>query len=76
MENGSFCIVTFSGTHRVLKAARLLKNSGLTVEAIAAPRHISTECGICIRLPSIDINLAHQIIGNAKLEINGVYNEK
>lgn len=75
MENGNFCIFTFSGTYRVLKAQRLLKSNGLDVDAIAAPRHISTECGICLRLRSADSDQARRIIEGAAIEINGVYNE-
>jgi hypothetical protein len=45
------------------------------VETVAAPRHISTECGICIRLAAADRERALAALAAANMEINGVYNE-
>lgn len=43
------CLAVFNSTHRVLKAENLLKQSGLPILLIPAPRALSTECGLAIR---------------------------
>ena len=68
-------IATFHGTYQVLKSERLLLKEGIAVKAIAAPRHISTDCGICIRFAAGDEARVVAILAAANIEINGVYNE-
>jgi hypothetical protein len=68
-------IMTFHGTYYVLKAEKLLQKEGIAVEAIAAPRHISSDCGICIRFNLSDEERVRRIIVTANIEINGVYDE-
>jgi hypothetical protein len=68
-------IATFLGTYHVLKAERTLKKEGIEVELIAAPRHISTDCGICIRFGRVDEDQLKAILTNASLEITGIYDE-
>jgi bacterioferritin-associated ferredoxin len=68
-------IMTFFGTYQVLKAEKLLQKEGIAVEAIAAPRHVSSDCGICIRLARSDEERASRVLASAKMEIGGVYDE-
>jgi len=44
------CIITFPTTHHVLHAEKLLRSANIDVELIPVPRHISSDCGICIKL--------------------------
>ena len=75
MAEKNSCIMTFFGTNNVLKAEKLLQKEGIAVEAIAAPRRISSDCGICIRFNGPDKARVQRIIASANLEINGVYDE-
>ena len=75
MTTVKFCHITFFGTYMVLKAERLIKQAGISVDTVAAPRHISTECGICIKLASADRERALAVLAEADMEISGVYNE-
>jgi hypothetical protein len=67
--------MTFHGTYSVLKAEKLLQKEGINVEAIAAPRRISSDCGICIRFNRNDEERVRRYIASANIEINGVYDE-
>ena len=42
-------LAVFNSTHRVLKAEGLLKNSGLPIMLIPAPRAVQADCGLAIR---------------------------
>jgi hypothetical protein len=68
-------IMTFQGTYNVMKAERLLREAGIAAEAIAAPRHISTDCGVCIRYNRADEERVRRILSSATIQITGVYDE-
>jgi hypothetical protein len=68
-------IATFFGTYSVMKAEKLLKKNGVDVEAIAAPRHISTDCGICIRFPKAQEGKVRTLIASANVEMSGMFDE-
>lgn len=42
-------LAVFNSTHRVLKAEELLKQKGLPIMLIPAPRAIQADCGLAIR---------------------------
>ena len=42
-------LAVFNSPHRVLKAEGLLKNSGLPIMLIPAPRAVQADCGLAIR---------------------------
>ena len=75
MTNTNSCYMTFSGASMVLKAERLLRQAGIGVEAVGVPRHISTDCGICINLAVSDRERVFAILKEANMEIDEVYNE-
>lgn len=72
---GESRVMTFYGTYYVLKAEKLLQKEGISVETIAAPRHISSDCGICIRFPRSDEGRVKGVLASAAMEINGVFDE-
>ena len=47
VQNGQILAV-FSSAHRVMKAESVLKESGVTLLLIPAPRALSTDCGLAI----------------------------
>jgi hypothetical protein len=75
MNNKRKKIVTFFGAYHVLKAERFLKKEGIAVETIAAPRHISTDCGICIRFMPGDEERVKAVLTAAAIDSNGFYDE-
>ena len=45
------CVIILSSIHRVMKAEKLLKGKGLSVDLIPMPREISSDCGVAIEMP-------------------------
>ena len=44
-------VVLFHSVTHAMKAEKLLKAAGLTFKLIPVPKHISSDCGICLRFP-------------------------
>lgn len=52
MTSEKFSVVLFLSVSHALKAERLLKQEGTAHKLIPVPRHISSDCGVCIRIDS------------------------
>ena len=51
----------FKNTRGVIRAETLCRQKGLDVEVITVPREISSECGMCLRLPSQHVTAAESL---------------
>jgi hypothetical protein len=44
-----YLIALFSSVSHAMKAEKILKHAGIAHKIIPIPRHISSDCGVCIR---------------------------
>lgn len=44
-------VVLFHSVTHAMKAEKVLKAAGVTIKLIPVPKHISSDCGICLRFP-------------------------
>jgi len=47
-------VVLFSSTSHALLAEKIVKKLGIPYKLIPAPRHLSSDCGICLRFNEDD----------------------
>lgn len=45
-----YVVFLFSSVSHVLKAEKVLKERGIVHKLIPMPRHISSDCGVCLRV--------------------------
>jgi len=50
--NDRFGVVLFPSVSYALAAEKILKKEGIPFKLIPIPRHISSDCGVCIRVPA------------------------
>jgi len=50
MEAPPYAIFLFPSVSHVLKAEKILKARGTPHKLIPVPRHISSDCGVCLRV--------------------------
>jgi hypothetical protein len=50
MEEQKFNVFLFPSVSYALKAEKLLKKAGIAHKLIPVPRHISSDCGVCLRI--------------------------
>ena len=48
-EKESFRVLLFRSVQHALKAEKILKDQGVAFKLIPVPKHISSDCGICLR---------------------------
>ena len=50
MEPQKYVVFLFPSVSYVLKAEKILKEQGIVYKLIPVPRHISSDCGVCLRV--------------------------
>ena len=44
-------VILFPSVHYALRAEKLIKEEGISYKLIPVPRHLSSDCGVCLRIP-------------------------
>ncbi len=50
MNAPQYCVFLFPSVSYVLKAEKILKDQEIDHKLIPVPRHISADCGVCLRV--------------------------
>jgi hypothetical protein len=50
MEAPHYAVFLFPSVSHALKAEKILKEQGIVHKLIPVPRHISSDCGVCLRV--------------------------
>ena len=67
-----YSIVLFSSTSGAIRAEKLAKEAGFTVKLIPVPRHLSSDCGVCLRCESKDVRALRSLLETAKVEFEDI----
>jgi len=74
MSAGEDAVVLFYSTSHAIKAQRLLKNGSVPCAMIPVPRHLSSDCGACIRIDRFSKNHAVAILNEKQMQFEGPVN--
>ena len=50
MKEQQYVVFLFASVSHALKAEKILKRRGIVHKLIPVPRHISSDCGVCLRV--------------------------
>ncbi|HEY74564.1 MAG TPA: DUF3343 domain-containing protein [Thermoflexia bacterium] len=73
MEEGYAVVLVYSTAH-ALKAEKALQRAGLSCKLIPVPRHISSDCGVCVRIHRADQEEVLEVLETVGVGIEGVHN--
>ncbi len=73
MTGQADAVIIVYSTNHAMHIEKLLKGIGITCKMIPVPRHISSDCGVCLRIGRVDIEAAQQVVQTAGVEIQGIY---
>ena len=65
-------VVVYS-TSQALKLEKLLMRVGILCKLIPVLRHISSDCGVCVRIVQADETHAQQVVCESRIEIQGFF---
>lgn len=69
----SFAVALFQSTSAALRAEKLVGEQGIRVKLIPVPRHISSDCGVCLRYPRAQEPQVRAILENAGVDVLGFH---
>jgi hypothetical protein len=73
MYRDRYAVVLVHGTSHAIRAEHLLQRAGIACKLIPVPRHLSSNCGTCVRIDRDQVDAARRVLQEGRLEIEGVH---
>jgi len=73
MTDKQYAVILVYSTSYALRAEKVLKQAGISCKLIPVPRHLSSECGVCVRIERTDQEAAFQVLRTARVEMERVH---
>jgi len=70
---GNHSVILFYSTSAAIKAEKLIQNTGFTAKLMPVPRHLSSDCGVCLRFENKDSERIQGILEKERIEYNSIY---
>jgi len=62
---GKFSVILFYSNNFALWTARVLKQNGVFQKMVPVPRHLSSDCGYCVKFKTCDTESVMKLISTA-----------
>jgi hypothetical protein len=73
VSEAPYAVVLVYSTSYALRAEKVLGRAGIACKLIPVPRHLSSDCGVCVRVRRADGEATRRALEVAGVEIEGVY---
>ncbi len=73
MNTTEYAVILVYSTSHALRAEKVLEEADIPCKLIPVPRHLSSDCGSCIRIFQADKDRAIPLLRAAKVEMTGVH---
>jgi len=71
--NSPYCVILVSSTSYAIRGEQILNKAGIKCKLIPVPRHLSSDCGVCLRLAREDREAALKSLETAHLVPGAVH---
>lgn len=69
----SYAVILFASTHHAIRAEKKAKENGFTVKLIPVPRHLSSDCGVCLRCSLDQRENLERVLQEEGVKMEGVH---
>ncbi|BDV41771.1 hypothetical protein GURASL_06940 [Geotalea uraniireducens] len=76
MVHDGDCVAIFNSIHRVMKAEKILKEQGMPILLIPAPRALNADCGLALRYVLADRPRVEMQLAEAGLVAEEIYEKR
>jgi uncharacterized SAM-binding protein YcdF (DUF218 family) len=73
MTAGEYAVILVYSTSYAIRAEKILQKAGIQSKMIPVPRHLSSNCGVCVRVAQTDREAARQALEAVGVEMDGVH---
>lgn len=64
----AFAVILVDSTSLALRIEQLLNRQGLSNKLIPVPRHLSSDCGVCVRILKQDLEAIETLLKEKQIE--------
>jgi hypothetical protein len=72
MTSPKYAVILVPSTSHALRVEKLLRDKGILSKMIPIPRHISSDCGACVRIQYEDRDTVRQVVEAARIEVESI----
>lgn len=72
-KTGQYSVVLFHSMSGALHAEKQMKKQGMAIKLIPVPRHLSSDCGVCLRFDQPDEPSIRAMLEKEQIDIQGIY---
>lgn len=73
MPDEHLSVALFDSTSAALRAEKITRAAGLEVKLIPVPRHLSSDCGLCLRFRETDSAVVVRLLEDSHVETAGIF---
>ncbi|RLC83518.1 MAG: DUF3343 domain-containing protein [Chloroflexi bacterium] len=73
MTGHRYTVILVHSTSHAIRAEKALYQAEISTKLIPVPRHISSDCGVCVRVERADQKAAVETLKRIGLEVEGVH---
>jgi hypothetical protein len=73
MMSEEYAVILVYSTSYAIRAEKVLLRTGIQSKMIPVPRHLSSDCGVCVRIERADKEAARQALEAVGVEMDGVH---
>ena len=73
MTSQAHTVILVYSTSYALRVEKLLRKAGIPSRLIPVPRHLSSDCGVCLRIAQTDRDAAQRALQEGGVEIEGIH---
>lgn len=67
-----FAVILVDSTSHAVRIEKQLINQRLDCKLIPVPRHLSSDCGVCVRILKRDVELINALLLEHQIEIQSI----
>ncbi len=72
MSDPQYAVVLVHATSHAMRLEKLLRDEGIPCKMIPVPRHISSDCGACVRILRQDTDAVRRVVDAAGIEVENI----
>lgn len=73
MSAEGYVVFLTPSTSHALRAEKLLSDACIRSKLIPVPRHLSSDCGVCLRVSRADRAVAERLLAAAGLDVEEIH---
>jgi len=66
-------VILFPSVHFALRAEKRAKDEGFKIKLIPVPRHLSSDCGVCLRFPWEQKEILLCLLEREGIRVEGIH---